>query len=88
MLFTAFIVGLNILLNDSWNQTEYNITFLVDTGNNEADFILFTRHAVIVAAVRNSVDTDFEAYKDGAFVDVSNNAGIFLAVYLICYLWS
>ncbi len=68
---------LNILLNNPRNQPDCNIAVLINPGNNEAYFILFAGHAVIVAAVSYSIDPDMKADEDGAFVDVGYDSGIF-----------
>lgn len=85
---TILPVFLDILFNDSGNQSDCNIAFFINSCDNEADFILFAGHTVIIAAVGYGIDSDMETYKDRTFMDVSNDTGIFalnLAFAQVCF---
>ena len=67
-------IFLHILPNDSRNQPDRHIPVLINPGDDKTDFILLSGHPVIIATVSHSIDADVKANKDGAFVDVGDNA--------------
>lgn len=74
---SAIPLQLNILLNNPRNQPHRHIPVRINPCYYEADLILLSGKAVIVAAMGDCVDADMEADEDSAFMDVRDGSGIF-----------
>ncbi len=68
---------LNILLNNPRDQPQRHIPIRINSRYHEADLILLSGKAVIVAAMGDGVDADMEADENSAFMDVRDGSGIF-----------
>ena len=78
----------DMLFNNPGNQPYRHVPFLINPGDNEADFILFPRSTVIIAAVGDGIDADGEANKNGSLMDIGDGPGIFslyLAFPQVCF---
>lgn len=73
---SAIPLQLNILLNNPRNQPHRHIPVRINPCYYEADLILLSGKAVIVAAMGDCVDADVEADEDSAFVDVRDRPGV------------
>lgn len=67
----------DILLNNPRNQPHCYVSVCINSRHNEADFILFAGHPVIVAAMGNGIDADVETNEDSALMDICDRSGIF-----------
>lgn len=68
---------LDILFNDPRNQPHRHVAVRVNPCHHEADFILLSGEAVIVAAMGDCIDADMKADENSAFMDVCDGSGIF-----------
>ena len=67
----------DILLNNPRDQPHRHIPIRINSRYHEADLILLSGKAVIVAAMGDGVDADMEADENSAFMDVRDRSGIF-----------
>jgi len=69
---------LQILSDDSRDDSHGNTPIFVQTGYYKADIIFFARSAVIIAGVGHSIYAVGQADVDHTFVNIRNFAGIFV----------
>ena len=74
---SAIPLQLNILLNNPRNQPHRHIPVRINPCYYEADLILLSGKAVIVAAMGDGVDADMEADENSAFMDVRDGSSVF-----------
>ena len=74
---SAIPLQLNILLNNPRDQSHRHIPVRINPRYHEADLILLSGKAVIVAAMGDCVDADMEADENSAFMDVRDGSGVF-----------
>ena len=71
---------LNILLNNPRNQSHRHIAVRINPCYHEADLILLSGKAVIVAAMGDCVDADMETDENSALMDVRDGSGVFVLI--------
>lgn len=63
--------------DNSRNQSNGHIPIFINSGNDEADLILFAGSPAVIAAVGDGIDSNGEADKDGPFINISDGSGVF-----------
>ena len=76
-ILLCYEVPLQILLNNSRNDTYGHASFFIQLRNSKADIILFAGCAVVEAGVGYRIDAVGKADVDHTLIHVSDLAGVF-----------
>ena len=68
---------LQILLDDTGDDSHRNAAFFINVGDGKTDIILFPRHAPVIAGVRHGVDPIGKADINHSFVYIRDLSRIF-----------